>query len=163
MSEDENAQAGRTNAGGARRASRISRISRISRTARLTGWLMISRQVLVLGIPASLIVTAAAGAETLSVTRCLFTCAVMALALAAVPPCRRMTAAVGGEPLPGVSENAFLTPARRRPGRAAPPPRPPPGPQAQPGRPPPQPRNSPAGTTRQSSSTPQPRNRPRGA
>ena len=83
MSEDENAQAGRTNAGGARRASR---------TSRLTGWLMISRRLLVLGIPASLIVTAAAGAETLSVTRCLFTCAVMALALAAVPPCRRMTA-----------------------------------------------------------------------
>ena len=85
MREDENAQAGRTNAGGARRASRISR------TARLTGWLMISRHLLVLGIPASLIVTAA-GAETLSVTRCLFTCAVMAQALAAVPPCRRMTA-----------------------------------------------------------------------
>ena len=90
MSEDENAQAGRTNAGGARRASRISRTAR---TARLTGWLMISRRLLVLGIPASLIVAAAAaGAETLSVTRCLFTCAVMALALAAVPPCRRMTA-----------------------------------------------------------------------
>ena len=97
MSEDENAPPGKTKADppgeeNEQAANGNNGVRRASRAARLMGWLMMSHYLLVLGIPTSLIVTVTAGAETWSVTHYLFTCAVMALALAAVPPCRRMTA-----------------------------------------------------------------------